>query len=149
MIDPLTKSGMSNIFVKMMQYTPERPTLAKSLLDGILCVRKSMSRDQGSWKMDQNAGERLLAVFDELNVDIEKWREMEMVPEESESAVAVLAQESCDDRQSSVHSVAAEVQSPASEVRTCQPLRLHNMETDFRACEGSPLAGGESAAAGE
>lgn len=120
-VDPLSNSSTSSVFVKMMRYTPERPMLAKSLLDGILQVRKSMSKDQqGLWKMDENAGERLLAVFDELNVDIDRWREMETVPEGHECAEVSLAGElSAADRhsQSLQHGVEGEVLPRASEVR--------------------------------
>lgn len=99
-VDPLSNASTSSVFVKMMRYAPKKPMLAKSLLDGILHVRKSTSRDQhGVLKLDEGAGERLLAVFDELNVDIDKWREMQTVPEESESGLASCAGESTADRQ--------------------------------------------------
>lgn len=95
MVDPLSKEHASSVFIKMMRHAPDRPMLAKSLLDGIFSVRKSISKDQeGVWKMDENAGERLMAVFDELHVEIENWNHMETVVEETESAVASLAGES-------------------------------------------------------
>lgn len=116
-VDPLSNSSTSSVFVKMMRYTPERPILAKSLLDGILHVRKSVSKDQqGSWKMDENAGERLLAVLDELNVDIDKWREMETVPEGNEAAELSLAGELSDIDRRSESAKEGEILSPASEV---------------------------------
>ena len=131
-VDPLSNSSTSSVFVKMMRYTPERPILAKSLLDGILHVRKSVSKDQqGSWKMDENAGERLLAVFDELNVDIDKWREMEPVPEGNEGAEISLAGELSDvDRHSGSfqHVTEEEVLPPASEVR------LEHFQSLWRTC---------------
>lgn len=117
-VNPLSNSSTSSVFVKMMRYTPHRPMLAKSLLDGILHVRKSMSKDQqGVWKMDDTAGDRLLAVFDELHVDIEKWREMETVPEESESAAASLVGDESADSQSLQHVPEAELPSSEPEVQ--------------------------------
>jgi hypothetical protein len=123
--DALSREHASNVFIKMMRYTPDRPMLVQSLLDGIFCVRKSMSKDrEGLWKMDENAGERLMAVFDELNVEIDNWRRMETVVEETESAVASFAGESDvrtgldragQTRHSSVHQALAQ----ADDVRAC------------------------------
>lgn len=82
----------ANVVLKISRNMSSKPTLAKSILESVLCVKRHTAEPQLSvWKTGKDASDRIQLMFDDLKFEMEKWPQMGTVMEEDPS----MQQEPC------------------------------------------------------
>ena len=88
------KQHISNVIVKVTRNLQSRPTLANSMMESITCVKRNTADLQPTvWETEGDASEKIQQMFDEIQRDMENWKQLESVAEETPS---VLGENTCE-----------------------------------------------------
>eukprot|EP00892_Ulva_mutabilis_P008412 jgi/Ulvmu1/5943/UM026_0065.1 len=83
---PDSDASAANVVLKVSRNLSQRPTIANSIMNSILPVKKATTEVSATaWNTNEDASDRLLHMFDALQCDLEKWQRLEPVPEETPS----------------------------------------------------------------